>query len=1073
MPRVIILPPEGPAGADDVKLGGWWHELEDKDGRVMCDVCPRHCTLRSGDRGFCFVRENRDGQMVSTTYGRSTGFCIDPIEKKPLNQFYPGTSVLSFGTAGCNLACVFCQNWSTSKSRDVQAACQIATPQTIAEAARQLGCRSVAFTYNDPIIWLEYAIDTARACRALGLKTVAVTSGYIAPEARAAFYGVMDAANIDLKAFSEDFYAKMTGGHLQPVLDTLRWVAHETDAWLEITNLVIPQSNDSVEEIGRMCTWIAEELGPDVPLHFSAFHPDFQLTDRGPTPLETLLAAHDVARRAGLRYVYVGNISDRRHQGTYCPGCGQLVIERDGYQVGAYEVRDGHCAACGTPIAGRFDAAPGHWGGRRQPVDIAAYVAKQPSPAAPLSPQERGTADPSSLPQQRSLPQQQREVALGQPGLSSEQEQRLVRAAGGRVAAAVNNQPSEPMADVLADVAELPVYGVFVSLKRGRQLRSCCGYLGGSIRLAEALDQAAVRAAKEDPRFPSISPSELSHLDMEVWLLWGPQTVAAQGEARAEAFTIGRHGLQIARGASRGLLLPGVAVEHKLDARGFLRQVCLKAGLPGDAWTEDDTTLMTFEGYAIHGRIDAPEEKPSAVSEGPTAAELAALVEFCRANLVALLDGATPSYYLLDGFDGEVHGVVLQIEIPARSEQLQCSKLSLRPGMPLQATLFGLSETAAAMLRDRGIDAQAASSLSFNLAVLRDPVLHGNTEELDLQGIDPRRRALLVADAFRSAWVYNPGQTVQAVLGEAMRLAGLTEGAEAEVVSLAAYCTAAPMACAHVPRPQAGPEVRPPAVAGTFYPGRPEQVQAAIDELLPEKPQPEPWSAVMVPHAAWQYSGRLAMAALSQVKLPEQVIVLCPRHRGAGVQWAVAPHRRWGLPGGELAADPDLAQRLAAAITGLELDAAAHRDEHAIEVHLPLLARLSPGIRVVGIAIGGGRLPALIRFAEQMAGVLRDMSQRPLLVVSSDLNHFADDAETRRLDRLVLEAMQSLDPVRLYDTVRKNHISMCGVSPAVIVMETLRQLDCLHRCELVGYTTSAEASGDSRRVVGYAGMLLG
>jgi AmmeMemoRadiSam system radical SAM enzyme len=347
----------------------WWHDSDDRT-RLICDLCPRHCALKQGERGFCFVRENRDGKVVSTTYGRSTGFCVDPIEKKPLNQFYPGTPVLSFGTPGCNLGCKFCQNWTMSRSRDVEAACEKASPQAIAATAAQLRCKSVAFTYNDPIIWAEYAIDTAKACQAVGVKTVAVTSGYITETARAAFYEPMDAANVDLKGFTDEFYREYCGGRLQPVLDTLRWLAHDSKTWVEITNLIIPQANDSPDDIKRMCEWIRTELGPDVPLHFSAFHPDFKLIDRGPTSATTLRAAHQIARDAGLHYVYTGNVYDPAYQHTYCPGCGQAVICREGYAITAFAVRAGRCAHCQTPIAGHFDDAPGDWGGRRMPVRI-------------------------------------------------------------------------------------------------------------------------------------------------------------------------------------------------------------------------------------------------------------------------------------------------------------------------------------------------------------------------------------------------------------------------------------------------------------------------------------------------------------------------------------------------------------------------------------------------------------------------------------------------------------------------------------------------------------------------------
>src|SRR6186997_696299 len=277
MSRTILLPPETARLPDGSLLGGWWHEVEGEPGRIHCDLCPRDCTLRPRDKGFCFVRENRGGEMVLSTYGRSTGFCIDPIEKKPLNHFYPGTSVLSFGTAGCNLGCKFCQNWDISKSREIEKLSEEASPTTIAAAAKALGCHSVAFTYNDPVVWAEYAIDAAKACRAAGIKTVAVTAGYITPEARPAFYEYMDAANVDLKAFTEEFYKHVTLSHLEPVKETLQWLVHESPVWTEITNLIIPRENDSPDELKAMCDWVLDALGPNVPVHFTAFHPDFRM----------------------------------------------------------------------------------------------------------------------------------------------------------------------------------------------------------------------------------------------------------------------------------------------------------------------------------------------------------------------------------------------------------------------------------------------------------------------------------------------------------------------------------------------------------------------------------------------------------------------------------------------------------------------------------------------------------------------------------------------------------------------------------------------------------------------------
>ncbi len=340
------------------------------DGRVQCRLCPRGCRLRDGQRGLCFVRRNTGGRLELSTYGRSSGFCIDPVEKKPLNHFYPGSSVLSFGTAGCNLTCSFCQNWGLSHARRMDGLTDTASPEQIARAARRAGCRSVAFTYNDPVVFAEYACDTADACHALGVQTVAVTAGYISPEVCVDFFSKMDAANVDLKAFSESFYRKLCGAHLAPVLETLRTIRRQTKTWLEITTLLIPGRNDSESELHALSEWVAGELGPDVPLHFSAFHPAHRLSEPAPTPARTLVRARDIARSKGLRYVYTGNVHDPAGQSTYCHGCGQVVIGRDGYKVGTWNLRDGVCRHCATPCAGRFDGEPGSWGSRRQPVQV-------------------------------------------------------------------------------------------------------------------------------------------------------------------------------------------------------------------------------------------------------------------------------------------------------------------------------------------------------------------------------------------------------------------------------------------------------------------------------------------------------------------------------------------------------------------------------------------------------------------------------------------------------------------------------------------------------------------------------
>lgn len=353
----------------------YWQRLP--NGDVQCDVCPRHCKLGEGQRGLCFVRARQDDAIVLTTFGRSSGFCVDPIEKKPLNHFLPGTPVLSFGTAGCNLTCRFCQNWDISKSREVDTLADAAAPEQIAAAARSLGCRSVAFTYNDPVVFLEYAVAAAEACHAVGIQTVAVTAGYVCPAPRRELFQHMDAANVDLKAFSEEFYRRTCTGTLAAVLDTLRYLKDETDVWFEITTLLIPGENDSESELHAASQWVAEHLGPDVPWHLTAFHPDYKMLDRPATPAATLVRAHGIATSYGLRYVYTGNVHDPTRGTTYCHGCGVPLIGRDWYELTAWNLTaGGHCRACGARCAGVFDERPGHWGARRLPVRLAEFAGR-------------------------------------------------------------------------------------------------------------------------------------------------------------------------------------------------------------------------------------------------------------------------------------------------------------------------------------------------------------------------------------------------------------------------------------------------------------------------------------------------------------------------------------------------------------------------------------------------------------------------------------------------------------------------------------------------------------------------
>jgi AmmeMemoRadiSam system protein B/AmmeMemoRadiSam system protein A len=661
------------------------------------------------------------------------------------------------------------------------------------------------------------------------------------------------------------------------------------------------------------------------------------------------------------------------------------------------------------------------------------------------------------------------------PELTAAQKQLILEAAGEMVSAIAENRQARFADPTLGGATDEPVAGAFVSLKRGKHLRACCGGLQAQVvPLGRAIYEAAVRTAREDSRFPPLSPIELDNLDLEVWLLFAPEPVQARGEERALAVqTGGKHGLVIERGPNRGLLLPGVAAEHDWDSRRFLEQTCVKAGIHPVLWKDDATAVMTFEGEPIRGRLarapDMAADRPPALLRPD---ELAGLVAFCRDNLAALLTGATPNYYAFGLPDGTVSGIVLTLRRPGRPSRLKLSQLSLRPGLPLQTTLFTLAEAAAQVLVQEGTGAGQLNGVELGLTVLNDPAMHGTVADPHLDYLGPRPRALLVIERARSGIAFDPARSADDLLAGAARRAGVLTPAAAGVFSLEALSTETRLGVANGQRPEPGPVVRPAGVAGQFYPDDPAQLAALIDDLLPAERQAEAWPAALVPHAGLRFSGPVGAQVFRRLAIPPTVIVLGPKHTPLGVDWAVTPHETWALPGFNVAADVDLARRLADAIPGLALDALAHRQEHAVEVELPFIARIAPRAKVIGIAIGHGDLDSCRRFADGLATVLGACDPMPLLLISSDMNHFATDDENRRLDELALAALERLDPEEVYETVTDNHISMCGILPAVIVLETLKRLGGLTAAERVAYATSADVTGDKTRVVGYAGLLF-
>ena len=1058
--------------ADGAMEGSWWRPAEEDqgglDGTILCTLCPRQCMLKPGDRGFCFVRENRDGRMVLSTFGRSTGLCIDPIEKKPLFHFYPGTSVLSLGTAGCNLGCKFCQNWDISKSRQVERLSAKAEPDQIVAAALEHRCRSVAFTYNDPVVWAEYAIATARACRQAGVAAVAVTAGYIQPEARGPFFEAMDATNIDLKGFTESFYWKTTSAHLQPVLDTIRYVHRETDCWMELTNLMIPGVNDSPDDFRRMCEWILGNVGDRVPLHLTAFHPDFRMMDRPPTPLETLLEAHQIAIGCGLKYIYIGNVAND-HQSTRCPHCGHPVVLRHGYTIDAYHLTDGNCSACGGTIAGRWGAAVGRWGARRQPIFIANQIS---------SPQGLHGMQPSN-------------PSVTLPEWTIDQWRVIHRQAARWLALSAMQQtlPSEPASEELTELAGVELEGCFVSVRRGKLLRGCCGSLGRG-RLEDQLRTCSYRTACEDHRMASLSPIELQYLDLEVTVLGPCEPLLGGADQWPSQIVLGTHGLRLRYRDHQGVLLVSVPIEQGWNVEQFLGGLCRKAGLQERAWKELPVTIERFEGR-VHGAplIDALPELPKTARRGTIHPDqvknLRALV---GSNMLAIAQGATPSYTAPDLPDGTVQGLVLSLwEEGAASAMAHLIRLSLRPGVPLQSTLFELAKTASQILQQARPGRHL--QVQVELAVLTDPVPIGGTlanerwagrtpsvadlEEsgLDWRGHDPGRRAIVAMQGGeRVSVTWDAFSTPDALIDQGLQ--HLTRrAAPVTIYSMAVVATKPQGIATSAAGAQMGPGIRPPAVAGSFYPATDEERWHGEAPWIVQAPaERQSVLAAMVPHAGWGYCGKIVSELFSSIEFPKSVLLIGPKHTREGVDWAVSPHRAWEIPDSTpMEVDLPLTEQIATHVTGMQLDVAAHRREHGIEVLLPMLKRWSPSSRIAAMVLADGSWSEIQRAAVELAEVIRRQATRPLLVVSSDLNHYAADAENRRRDAMALEAIQTGDPEQLLAVCREQRISMCGVIPAALVMETLRQLGCDARWHLQRYATSADAGGDPRRVVGYAG----
>jgi len=1064
-----------------------------EDDRLRCLACGHRCLIGEGQRGICKVRYNEQGEL-KVPFGYVAGLQSDPVEKKPFFHVYPGSDALTFGMMGCDLHCSYCQNWITSQAlRDADAVAPIrpVTPGQLVEVARREGSRLVVSSYNEPLITAEWAVAVFREAKAAGLACAFVSNGNATPEVLDFLRPWIVSYKIDLKSFNDRNYRKL-GGTLENITRSVRMV-HERGIWLEVVTLVVPGFNDGKEELRDIARFLAS-VSPDIPWHVTAFHQDYRMTDPDPTSTETLIRAAETGAEEGLRFIYAGNLPGRvgTWENTRCPSCGTTVIERFGYLIRGYHLdANGCCPKCRTQLPGVW---PGTAGEVRTGNDMIAFRNRLPRPVQLASERRESPAgreaqaDPrqdrrSGLPiierpqahgGVQTMPTAETTALVsGELNLTEEQKQQILTATAGMLHGLVFGDPPVFPAE-LSDVRDLVLSGAFVSLKRGKHLRACCGLIGQPIPLGQAIERAADRAIWEDERFPVVSPSELEHLQMEIWLLFNPQRVDARGEERANAITIGRHGIKVINGQSSGLFLPSVAVENEWDTHRFLNQVCVKAGLPPTAWKDDATALFTFEGEALRTDLAGPAgPKPMPRLAGPCRLDdVATFVDLCRANLLSLMIGATPRYFA-GAPDGTATGIVLTLHQPNRGEVRSFSRISLRPGLPVQSTLFSLVQSAAQYLVSQGTPPEAINLVQIGLVFMHDPITHGTVGDPQLGGFDARHRAFLVLERNKAGLMYDPQQATAKLLEDAAKQARVAQAKAAGLFSLDVVTNASRVSFSTVPSPVRGPAVRPAAVAGTFYEADPEALARTVDELLAGAASPEAWSAAMVPHAGLRFSGRIAADVLKRIKIPATVIVIGPKHTPHGVDWAVAPQQTWAIPGAEIASDFILARKLCQAIPGLELDAAAHLREHAVEVELPFLVRLAPHTKVVGIAMGHADLESCRRFARGLADVLRSREEKPLLLISSDMNHFATDAETRRLDEMALLALEKGDAAELYQTVNQHNISMCGVLPAVIVLETLRELGLSIAGKRVGYATSADTTGDPSRVVGYAGMLFG
>lgn len=659
------------------------------------------------------------------------------------------------------------------------------------------------------------------------------------------------------------------------------------------------------------------------------------------------------------------------------------------------------------------------------------------------------------------------------PFFSEAQKEAILRATGKKTAMTIARYENTIEKDELAGAGDAPVYGAFVSLKRFRQPRACCGFTGENVPLFQALDRAAHRAAVDDLRFPAIENHEINELEMEVWVLFSPELIGAHGENRKNFVETGKHGLLVVQGERRGLLLPGVATEMKLSPEAFLEQTCEKACLPRQAWKEEKTLVFRFQGMVFSGALRdfVPEELTSQIlvePKGPTRNDVARLADHCYRNIGKQYESMIPDPYLLGAFDGNVNGACLRVRL--KSISADCAQIHLNRPQPLQATLLELSRNAALAMRQQNL--KPAELQKTALCVFWDAQSLGNGETADVSAVDTRHSGILAVRFGKWILGYAPGRKPEQILEDILKSSGFERDEETQIFSAFTVCTDVAFMTSTVQKPTVRSTPRPPAVAGLFYPAQPDVMERGLDGFFtPGGVEKQDFAGALIPHGGWRYSGQLVARTLEQTRLANRILIFAPKHHALGVDWGVCPASRWNLPGRPMEGDESMSRALVEAVPRFKLDSLAHEREHSIEVVLPFLSRLAPGAHVVGAVMQGGNR-FLAESAKQLAEWIASLPQRPSLIASSDLNHYASQDDTLRVDQLVVEALRALDPEEMLNIVRENRISMCGAIPCAFMMMTLRELGLLNRCATVGHATSADAGGETKSVVGYCGMLF-